>query len=181
MEFSRPEYWSGQPFPSPGDLPNPGINPGLLHCRHILTAEPQGKPSVIHGRKQFLHNNMSHKWIHLNWSTSYMNKLAPVQLLGPAQFAYPGDFAHPVLVLPGHQTPPGYASWLGSTSKPPELANSPLLCVNSPPLFSQSPSNISFQSGDSLSYPFLRSQGTSSPFILNSTCFLLCPNKHFHF
>ena len=25
MEFSRPEYWSGQPFPSPGDLPNPGI------------------------------------------------------------------------------------------------------------------------------------------------------------
>ena len=27
MEFSRPEYWSGQPFPSPGDLPNLGIEP----------------------------------------------------------------------------------------------------------------------------------------------------------
>ena len=27
MEFSRPEYWSGSPFPSPGDLPNPGIKP----------------------------------------------------------------------------------------------------------------------------------------------------------
>ena len=27
MEFSRPEYWSGQPFPSPGDLPKPGIEP----------------------------------------------------------------------------------------------------------------------------------------------------------
>ena len=27
MEFSRPEYWSGQPFPSSGDLPNPGIEP----------------------------------------------------------------------------------------------------------------------------------------------------------
>ena len=26
-EFSRPEYWSGQAFPSPGDLPNPGIEP----------------------------------------------------------------------------------------------------------------------------------------------------------
>ena len=25
MEFSRPEYWSGYTFPSPGDLPNPGI------------------------------------------------------------------------------------------------------------------------------------------------------------
>ena len=28
MEFSRPEYWSGQSFPSPGDLPSPGIEPG---------------------------------------------------------------------------------------------------------------------------------------------------------
>ena len=27
VEFSRPEYWSGQPFPSPGDLPNPGVEP----------------------------------------------------------------------------------------------------------------------------------------------------------
>ena len=27
MEFSRPEYWSGYPFPSPGDLPNPRIKP----------------------------------------------------------------------------------------------------------------------------------------------------------
>ena len=28
MEFSRQEYWSELPFPSPGDLPNPGIEPG---------------------------------------------------------------------------------------------------------------------------------------------------------
>ena len=28
MEFSRQEYWSGLPFPSPGDFPNPGIEPG---------------------------------------------------------------------------------------------------------------------------------------------------------
>ena len=27
MEFLRPEYWSGLPFPFPGDLPNPGIEP----------------------------------------------------------------------------------------------------------------------------------------------------------
>ena len=27
MGFSRQEYWSGMPFPSPGDLPNPGIKP----------------------------------------------------------------------------------------------------------------------------------------------------------
>ena len=36
MGFSRQEDWSGLPFPSPGDHPNPGIKPGLLHCRHIL-------------------------------------------------------------------------------------------------------------------------------------------------
>ena len=28
MEFSRQEYWRGLPFPSPGDLPNPGMEPG---------------------------------------------------------------------------------------------------------------------------------------------------------
>ena len=31
MEFPRQEYWSGLPFPSPGDLPDPGIKPSLLH------------------------------------------------------------------------------------------------------------------------------------------------------
>ena len=29
MEFSKQEYWSGLPFPSPGDLPNPEIEPGF--------------------------------------------------------------------------------------------------------------------------------------------------------
>ena len=45
MEFSRPEYWSGQPFPSPGDLLNPGIDPRspAVHA-DSLPAEPQGKP-----------------------------------------------------------------------------------------------------------------------------------------
>ena len=35
MEFSRQEYWSGLPFPSPGIFPTQGLNPGLLHCRQI--------------------------------------------------------------------------------------------------------------------------------------------------
>ena len=34
--FFRQEYWSGLPFPSPGDLPNPGIKPGSSACRQIL-------------------------------------------------------------------------------------------------------------------------------------------------
>ena len=44
MEFFRSEYWSGQPFPSPGDFPNPGIesrSPALQ--ADSLPAEPQGK------------------------------------------------------------------------------------------------------------------------------------------
>ena len=36
MGFSRQEYWSGLPFPSPGDLPDPGSNPGLPHWRQML-------------------------------------------------------------------------------------------------------------------------------------------------
>ena len=36
MGFSRQEYWSGLPLPSPGDLPNPEIKPGVPHCRQRL-------------------------------------------------------------------------------------------------------------------------------------------------
>ena len=36
MEFSRPEYWSGYPLPSPGDLPNPGIEARSPTCGQIL-------------------------------------------------------------------------------------------------------------------------------------------------
>ena len=44
MEFSRPEYWSGHPFPSPGNLPNPGIEVGSPALQvDSLPAEPQGK------------------------------------------------------------------------------------------------------------------------------------------
>ena len=45
MVLSRSEYWSGQPFPSPGDIPNPGIEPRSLALQpDSLPAEPQGKP-----------------------------------------------------------------------------------------------------------------------------------------
>ena len=69
MEFSRPEYWSRYPFPSLGDLPNPGIefrspalhenslpvylpNPGIEPRSRALEvgslpAEPQGKPRTL--------------------------------------------------------------------------------------------------------------------------------------
>ena len=42
--FSRHEYWSGLPFPSPGDLPHPGIKPGspALQAESWLSSEPPG-------------------------------------------------------------------------------------------------------------------------------------------
>ena len=46
MEFSRQEYWSGMPFPSPGDLPNPGIEPrSPALWVDSLPSEPPGKPT----------------------------------------------------------------------------------------------------------------------------------------
>ena len=43
MEFSRPEYWSGQLFPSPGDVPNPGIEPMSPTLQEdSLPTEPPG-------------------------------------------------------------------------------------------------------------------------------------------
>ena len=45
VEFSRQEYWSGLPFPSPGDLANPGIEPRSPAFRaDALPSEPSGNP-----------------------------------------------------------------------------------------------------------------------------------------
>ena len=59
-EFPRQEYWSGLPFPSPGDLPDPGIEASSLTSPALaggfLTHEPPGKPQEIAkiGRKGHL-------------------------------------------------------------------------------------------------------------------------------
>ena len=45
MGFSRQEYWSGLPFPSPGDLPDPGIKPRSPALQaDVLLSEQPGKP-----------------------------------------------------------------------------------------------------------------------------------------
>ena len=47
MEFSGPEYWSGSPFLSPRDIPNPGTEPSPLTLRaDSLLPEPQGRPRI---------------------------------------------------------------------------------------------------------------------------------------
>ena len=48
MGFSRQECWSGLPFPSPGDLPDPGNEPGSPALQaDTLSSEPLGKPDIV--------------------------------------------------------------------------------------------------------------------------------------
>ena len=60
MGFSRQESWSGVPFPSPGDLPNPGIEPRSPALQaDTLPSEPPGKPS----RQDFFFLNFKLEYI----------------------------------------------------------------------------------------------------------------------
>ena len=58
MEFSRQEYWSGLPYPTPGDLPNPGIEPESFVspalAGRIFTLQLPGKPQD----NLYLHGNL---------------------------------------------------------------------------------------------------------------------------
>ena len=49
MEFTRQEYWSGLPFPSSGNLPDPGIEPvSPALAGRFFTAEPLGSPYIVY-------------------------------------------------------------------------------------------------------------------------------------
>ena len=67
MEFSRPEYWSGYPFLTPGDLSNPGIKPrSPILKADSSPAEPQGKPKNARvGSLSLLHQSFPTQ--ELNW------------------------------------------------------------------------------------------------------------------
>ena len=62
MGFSRQEYGSELPFPSPGDLPNPGIEPGSPVLQtEALPSEPLGKPSEA----------TREAWVTQNWEVQF--------------------------------------------------------------------------------------------------------------
>ena len=77
----RQEYWSGLPFPSPGDLPNPGIeprSPALL--ADALLSEPPGKPSKefielqINDARLLCHGILQARkleWVDIHFSRGY--------------------------------------------------------------------------------------------------------------
>ena len=58
MGFPRPEYWSGLPFPSPGDLPDPGIEPRspALQVGSLLAEQPGKAHMSVGGHvKEIIH------------------------------------------------------------------------------------------------------------------------------
>ena len=65
MEFSKQEYWSGELFPFPGDLPNPGTEPRSPALQvDSLPSEPPGKPRNWHTYTQFSSVlSLSHVWL----------------------------------------------------------------------------------------------------------------------
>ena len=64
MEFSGQEYWSGLPFPSPGDLPDPGIKPmSSALAGGFFTTEPPGK--------SFSSNYLTPLW-KISWPCNYV-------------------------------------------------------------------------------------------------------------
>ena len=61
MGFFRQEYWSGLPFPSPGDLPDPGIEPmSPALAGGFFTTEPPGKPAYI-----YIYTNIQYNYMYI--------------------------------------------------------------------------------------------------------------------
>ena len=85
MGFSRQEYWSGLPFPSPGDLPDAGIEPGSPALQEdALTSEPSATRQHIKKQRHYFANkgpssqsygfSSSHVWM---WELNYKESWAP--------------------------------------------------------------------------------------------------------
>ena len=87
MEFSRQEYWSGLPFPSPGDLPDSGTEPGSPALwSDTSPSEPPGKPL-----KRFINSA-------LNWQTATAKSLQScLTLCNPIDVSPPGSSAPGIL------------------------------------------------------------------------------------
>ena len=91
MEFFRQEYWSEWPFPTPGDLPNPGIEPSLpaspaLAGGFFTTVPPRNPQTAIKRKKKKVGNGFLHgrsrksSVFYLCQFSQTVQSLSPVQL-----------------------------------------------------------------------------------------------------
>ena len=139
MGFSRQEYWSGLPFPSAGDLPDPGIKPAsltspVLAGRLFITSAtwevPPPASSAVPGSARPCHQSL----VHLSWD--WATRLISRWDLGPATVAAHGPrrpAAQPRLAAaPLARSPPSLLLLLrspspkaGTSTTPPGQATVP--------------------------------------------------------
>ena len=95
LGFSRQEYWSGLPFPSPGDLPDPGIKPrSPVLQADTLTSEPPGKQFQFFLR--LFSNAIFSKKHSLSLSYLISSELLQPSLLFLGQYLDPGLYKSPI-------------------------------------------------------------------------------------
>ena len=81
MGFSRQGYWSGLPFPSPGDLPDPGIEPGSPSLQaDALTSQPPGKPFKQQRDPSFSQCIWDRSWVQIRFLVVLQGKASPLEL-----------------------------------------------------------------------------------------------------
>ena len=80
MGFSRQEYWNGSPFPSPGDFPNPGIDPGSPALQaETLSSEPPGNELTLNNLNEGPSPTSVCKW-EKSTDDSNLRRSVPLQL-----------------------------------------------------------------------------------------------------
>ena len=116
--FFRQEYWSGLPFPPAGDLPHPGIEPGLLHCRQILyRLSYREDPKVAQKKKiqKVVSDSLRPHGLYSPWNSPGQNtgvgSLSLLQGIFPTQGSNPGlPHCRRILYQLSHK---GYCSFSG--------------------------------------------------------------------
>ena len=87
MEFSRQEYWSEWPFPSPGDLPDPGIEPKSPALQaDALTSEPPGVQSL--SQEDPLEKELATHSSILAWRIPWTEESSGLQSIGSQRVGY---------------------------------------------------------------------------------------------
>ena len=82
MEFSKQEYWSGLPFPAPGDLPHPGIKPRSPALQaDSLPSEPPGKPQIQYSTMLLFFKSLAYKNTHSSWNSHWVDDYQLTELL----------------------------------------------------------------------------------------------------
>ena len=119
MEFSRQEHWSGLLFPSPGDLPDSGIQPASLDSpvlagRFLMT---RGTWETSHPHKCLLHTNIfSSIWL-LNYRILKFLGLEPLTFIYFSAVCMLSHFCHVRLCKPVDCSPPGSSDHEDSPGK----------------------------------------------------------------